>query len=155
MFRLYLSKTVNICRLYLPISGLMHLENMPGYRAPHIYSDLATNASAAPGTTGATSLTDLVIAQILTSIMLNRLGGHKYIMETVPIVTAHCQLPPSECLFVRLRHSIHHLLCHCWRHFTEVGSYSHGEFGHSQHVSSYGASSTCTGSIIYQWICWI
>ena len=87
MSRLYLNKTVKICRLYPLISGTMGPENMPGYRALRIRSDLAADESAAPGTTRAAAFVDPVITTILTSIMLGRLGGNKHCLETVPIVT--------------------------------------------------------------------
>ena len=101
MSRLYLSKTVEIRRLYPPISGTMRAENMSGYRAPRIRSDLAADASAAPGTTGAAALAGPAIAPILTSINLGRSGGHEYCLETVPIVTGY--------LSAKEQTSLHHI----------------------------------------------
>ena len=101
MSRLYLSKTVEICKLYPPISGTMRPENMPGYRASRIHSDLAADASTTPANTGAASLVDATIAPILTSILFGRSGGHEYCLETLQIVTGHLSIEKQK--------SLHHI----------------------------------------------
>ena len=76
--RLYLSKTVELRKLYPPVSGTIRPENMPGYRDPCVCTNLATDNPAAPVTTGAENFVDPVIAPLLTSILLGRSGGHEY-----------------------------------------------------------------------------
>ena len=60
--------------------------------------DLAADASAAPETTGVSSLVDTEIAPILTSIVFDRSGGHKYCLETVLIVTGYLSAEEQKSL---------------------------------------------------------
>lgn len=92
--RLYLSKSEELCRQHAPITGQMRPENMPGCRAPQIFSDLAPDDQAAPSGSNTACFAETHIAPLLTSIMLCHSGGHEDCLQTVPIVTIF--LSPKE-----------------------------------------------------------
>ena len=75
MSREYLSKTIELRKLYPPVSGMMRPENMPGYRAPRIKTHLPQQDNAA--------------ATLLSSIMLDDSGGHQFCLQTVPLLTGY------------------------------------------------------------------
>ena len=84
---LYLNKTINLLKLYPPASGSMQPENIPSYCAPCVCSELTTDA-----TTVSTNMTlgdpvDQFISTLLTSVMINVSGIHKFCLRTVPILT--------------------------------------------------------------------
>ena len=97
--RLYFSKTEELEKRYPPVTGAMKPENMPGFRPPRIRSDLSRGGShqVAPG---ATAVADTCIVPIMTSILMDRSGGHELCLQVVPILTGYWT--PSE--QSRLRH---------------------------------------------------
>ena len=84
-----MSKTVELRNLYPPVYGVMRPENMPGYRAPRVHSDLQQDDPTGPVTSDAPSSVDLAIVPLLTSIMMDRSGGHEFCLQVVPIVTGY------------------------------------------------------------------
>ena len=69
MLRQYMSKTVELQNLYPPVSGVMRPENMPGYRAPRVHSNLPQDNPTGPVTSDAPSSVDPAIAPLLTSFI--------------------------------------------------------------------------------------
>ena len=66
MPRLHLNKTVESRNLYPLVSGTMRPDNMPGYRAPHICTNLPTDNAAEPVTVEAADSMDPIIVSLLT-----------------------------------------------------------------------------------------
>ena len=89
MSRQYMSKTVELRNFYPPVSGVMHPENMTGYRAPRVRSDLPQDDPTGPVTSDAPSSVDPAIAPLLTSIIMDRSGGYEFCLQVVPIVTGY------------------------------------------------------------------
>ena len=87
MARLYLNKTINTRKLYPPTSGDMQPENMPGYHAPCVLSEFTTEATTISTNLKLGESVDQIIAPLLTSVMINVSGGHKFCLQTVPILT--------------------------------------------------------------------
>ena len=79
MSRLYMSKTVELRNLYPPVSGVMRPENMPGYRTPRVRTDLPQNNPTRSVTSDAPGSVDPAIAPLLTSIMIDKSGGHRFV----------------------------------------------------------------------------
>ena len=99
MIRLYLSKTVHLRNIYLPVSGIMQPENIPGYRASRVHTDLPPHAPAVPLTPYAPGSVNPAIAPLLTSIMMDGSGGHGFFLQTVPILMGY--LSTEEQLMLR------------------------------------------------------
>ena len=86
MTRLYLNKTINIRKLYPPTSGAMQPENIPGYCAPCVRSELTTEAITISANLALSEPFDQFIAPLLTSVMIDVSGGQKFFLQTVPII---------------------------------------------------------------------
>ena len=100
MTLLYLNKTINICKLYLPMSGAMLPENMSGYCAPCVRSELTTEVTTISANLALGDPVEQFITLLLTSVMIYGSGGHEFCLQTVPIITGF--LTESE--QPRLRH---------------------------------------------------
>ena len=87
MMRLYLTKTINPCKLYPPTSGGMRTENMPGYCDPHVRSELTTEATNISANLALSETVDQCISPLLTSVMIKVSGDHKLCLQAVPILT--------------------------------------------------------------------
>ena len=85
--RLYINKTINLCKIYLPTYGAMRSENMPGYHAPRVRSELTTEVTTISANLASGEPVDQIISPLLTSVMINVFGGHKFFLQTVPILT--------------------------------------------------------------------
>ena len=86
MMRLYLNKTINLRKLYPPTSGAMQPENMTGYCAPRVRSELTTEATTISANLALSEPVDQFIAPLLTSVMIDVSGGQKFFLQTVPII---------------------------------------------------------------------
>ena len=86
MTRLYLNKTINLRKLYPPTSGAMQPENMTGYCAPRVRSELTTEATTISANLALSEPVDQFIAPLLTSVMIDGSGGHELCLQTVPII---------------------------------------------------------------------
>ena len=60
---------------------------MPGYRAPCVHSELTTETTTISTCLALGETVDQFIAPFLTSVMINGSGGHKFCLQTVPILT--------------------------------------------------------------------
>ena len=67
----------------------MQPENMPGYRAPRVCTDLPPHDPAVPLTSDASGSVNPAIAPLLTPIMMDGSGVHEFCLQTVPILTGH------------------------------------------------------------------
>ena len=65
----------------------MLLENMPVYRANHVRSELTTETRTISANLALGDPVDQFIAPLLTSVMINGSGGHKFCIQTVLILT--------------------------------------------------------------------
>ena len=87
MTRQYLTRTINIRKRYPPVTGRMGPENMLGYRAPCVCSDLRREDTCV-GTNVATGASvGLDVAPVITSTCLYNSGGYHFCLQTVPILT--------------------------------------------------------------------
>ena len=87
MTRLYLNKTINIRKLYPPMSGSMRPENTPRPPAPRMHSKLTTETTTISANLELGEPVNQFIAPLFTSVMINESGGHKFCLQTVPIIT--------------------------------------------------------------------
>ena len=65
----------------------MRPENMPGYCAPRVRSELTTETTTISTCLALGETVDQFIAPFLTSVMINGSGGHKFCLQMVPILT--------------------------------------------------------------------
>ena len=69
------------------MSGTMQPDNMPGYRATRVRSELATETTTISANLELDEPVDQFIALLLTSVMINGSRGHGPCLQTVPILT--------------------------------------------------------------------
>ena len=86
--RVYLAKTTEIRCRYLPISGTMQPENIPGFRAPHVCTVLPQNKLVTAASIS-TERGNFAIAPLLTAINFGGSGGHEFCLQVVPILTGY------------------------------------------------------------------
>ena len=83
---LYLNKTINTRKLYWLTYGAIWPENMPGYRAPCVLSELTNEATTISANLKLGESVDQFIAPLLRSVMIYGSGGHELFLQTVPIL---------------------------------------------------------------------
>ena len=85
---LYLDRTINLCKNYPPVTRTMQPQNMPGYRAPRIRSDLQLSPL----------LPQLLVIPPLLRLMwthLLRPFSHLFIVTTLVAIRNACKLCQS------------------------------------------------------------
>ena len=60
---------------------------MPGYRSPRVSSELTNNTTTISAILALGDPVDQFIYPLLTYVMINGSGGHKFCLQTVPILT--------------------------------------------------------------------